>query len=113
MKNSEMKTIIRHIDRLTRNLNARGRRRYADDATLDKAINDVRRYNDLIGRIADTIRFDSDSNERFAQLMTKRGIGAVKTNAEGLLKRECKDLVTHLKTLIKCCDIAIKATKGD
>lgn len=30
MKNSEMKTIIRHIDRLTRNLNARGRRRYAD-----------------------------------------------------------------------------------
>lgn len=29
MKNSEMKTIIRHIDRLTRNLNARGRRRDA------------------------------------------------------------------------------------
>lgn len=29
MKNSEMKTIIRHIDRLTRNLNAKRRRRDA------------------------------------------------------------------------------------
>lgn len=29
MKNSEMKTIIRHIDRLTRNLNVKGRRRDA------------------------------------------------------------------------------------
>lgn len=37
MKNSEMKTIIRHIDRLTRNLNIKARRRDAFSfSTADK-----------------------------------------------------------------------------
>lgn len=42
MKNSEMKTIIRHIDRLTRNLNARGRRRDAANDSSREQINNVK-----------------------------------------------------------------------
>lgn len=108
MKNSEMKTIIRHIDRLTRNLNARGLRRYADNAFDDAVIN-VRRQNDKIGRIGKSIVFNSDANERLAQKRDKRTIELVKSNAKGLLEKECKDVVTYLKELIKYCDIAIKA----
>ena len=111
MKNSEMKTIIRHIDRLTRNLNARGRRRYADNALeLDKARSNVRHENALIDRIGSSIVFNSQMNDRLAQKMGKRSFELIKDNAEGLLKKECKEVVTRLKTLIKYCDIAINAT---
>ena len=112
MKNSEMKTIIRHIDRLTRNLNARGRRRYADNA-LDKARGDVRHENALIDRIGSSIVFNSQMNDRLAQKMGKRSFELIKDNAEGLLKKECKEVVTRLKALIKYCDIAINATDED
>lgn len=108
MKNSEMKTIIRHIDRLTRNLNARGLRRYADNA-FDDAVIKVRWENDAIGKLGNTIVFNSNMNERLAQKRDKRTIELIKSNAKGLLEKECKDVVTHLKELIKYCDIAIKA----
>lgn len=111
MKNSEMKTIIRHIDRLTRNLNARGRHRYADNAFDDAVIN-ARRENDAISKIGNMFVFYSGTNERFAQKRDKRSIEVVKQTAESLLKKECKDVVTHLKALIKYCDIAIKAQEG-
>lgn len=111
MKNSEIKTIIRHIDRLTRNLNARGRHRYADNAFDDAVIN-ARRENDAISKIGNMFVFYSGTNERFAQKRDKRSIEVVKQTAESLLKKECKDVVTHLKALIKYCDIAIKAQEG-
>lgn len=110
MKNGEMKTIIRHIDRLTRNLNARVRRRYADKS-FDDAVIKVRWENDAIGKLGNTIVFNSNMNERFAQKRDKRSIELVKSNAEGLLKKECKEVVTRLKALIKYCDIAINATE--
>ena len=51
MKNSEMKTIIRHIDRLTRNLNARGRRRDAGP----KAEYEIYRAADKIDQIVNSL----------------------------------------------------------
>lgn len=51
MKKSEMKTIIRHIDRLTRNLNVKGRRRDAGP----KAEYEIYRAADKIDQIVDNL----------------------------------------------------------
>lgn len=54
MKNSEMKTIIRHIDRLTRNLNVKGRRRDAfsmDDKDLSLTKSALKHQCDVMSQM--------------------------------------------------------------
>lgn len=69
----------------------------------------LRGENDKIGRIGESIVFDSGANERFAQRYDKQGLELIKYNAEGLLNKECNKLVEHLKSLISYCDDAIDA----
>ena len=69
----------------------------------------LRGENDKIGRIGKSIVFDSDANERFAQRYDKPSLELIKDNAEGLLKKECNELIDHLNSLISYCDDAIDA----
>lgn len=69
----------------------------------------LRHENDKIGRIGRSIVFDSDANERFAQRYDKPSLELIKYSAEGLLKKECNELVDHLNSLISYCDDAIDA----
>lgn len=83
-------------------------RRFVESA-FDNAMFHLRSENDKIGRIGKSIVFDSDANERFAQRYDKRSLEAIKYNAEGLLNKECNELVEHLNSLISYCDDAIDA----
>ena len=46
-------------------------------------------------------------NDRFAQKMDKRSFELIKNNAEGLIKKECNELVERLNSLISYWDDAI------
>lgn len=83
-------------------------RRFVESA-FDTVMLHLRSENDKIGRIGKSIVFDSDANERFAQRYDKRSLELIKYNAEGLLKKECNELVDHLNSLISYCDDAIDA----
>lgn len=83
-------------------------RRFVESA-FDKAMLYLRSENDKIGRIGKSIVFDSDANERFAQKYDKRSLELIKYSAEGLLNKECNELVEHLNSLISYCDDAIDA----
>ena len=87
-------------------------RRFVESA-FDNAMLYLRGENDKIGRIGKSIVFDSDANERFAQRYDKRSLELIKINAEGLLKKECNELVEHLNSLISYCDDAIDAVDQD
>lgn len=83
-------------------------RRFVESA-FDNAMLYLRSENDKIGRIGKSIVFDSDANERFAQRYDKRSLELIKYSAEGLLNKECNELVEHLNSLISYCDDAIDA----
>ena len=83
-------------------------RRFVESA-FDNAMLYLRSENDKIGKIGKSIVFDSDANERFAQRYDKRSLEVIKYNAEGLLNKECNELVEHLNSLISYCDDAIDA----
>lgn len=87
-------------------------RRFVESA-FDTVMLHLRSENDKIGRIGKSIVFDSDANERFAQRYDKRSLELIKINAEGLLKKECNELVDHLNSLISYCDDAIDAVDQD
>lgn len=87
-------------------------RRFVESA-FDTVMLHLRSENDKIGRIGKSIVFDSDANERFAQRYDKRSLELIKINAEGLLKKECNELVEHLNSLISYCDDAIDAVDQD
>lgn len=58
MKNSEMKTIIRHIDRLTRKLNVKGRRRDAGlkvEVAIYRAADEI---DDIVDTLCKTLEYD-------------------------------------------------------
>ena len=79
------------------------------ESAFDTAMLYLRSENDKIGRIGKSIVFDSEANERFAQKMDKRCFELIRHNAEGLLNKECNELVDHLNSLISYCDDAIDA----
>ena len=79
------------------------------ESSFERAMLYLRGENDKIGRIGKSIVFDSDANERFAQRYDKRSLELIKDNAEGLLKKECNELIEHLNSLISYCDDAIDA----
>ena len=83
------------------------------ESAFDTAMLYLRVENDKIGRIGQSIVFDSGANERFAQKMDKRSFELIKHNAEGLLNKECNELVEHLNSLISYCDDAIDAVDQD
>lgn len=83
-------------------------RRFVESA-FDTAMLYLRIENDKIDRIGSSIVFNSQMNERFAQKMDKRSFELIKHNAEGLLNKECNELVEHLNSLISYCDDAIDA----
>lgn len=87
--------------------NRKGRR--FDESAFDTAMLYLRVENDKIDRIGSSIVFNSQMNERLAQKMDKRGFELIKHNAEGLLKKECNELVERLNSLISYCDDAIDA----
>lgn len=87
-------------------------RRFVESA-FDNAMLYLRSENDKIGRIGKSIVFDSDANERFAQRYDKRSLELIKHSAEGLLNKECNELVDHLNSLISYCDDAIDAVDQD
>ena len=83
------------------------------ESAFDNAMFNLRHENDKIGRIGQSIVFDSGANERFAQKYDKRSLALIKHNAEGLLNKECNELVEHLNSLISYCDDAIDAVDQD
>ena len=83
------------------------------ESAFDTAMLYLRSENDKIGRIGQSIVFDSGANERFAQKMDKRSFELIKHNAEGLLNKECNELVERLNSLISYCDDAIDAVDQD
>ena len=85
--------------------NRKGRR--FDESAFDTAMLHLRVENDKIDRIGSSIVFNSQMNDRFAQKMDKRSFELIKHNAEGLLKKECNELVERLNSLISYCDDAI------
>ena len=87
-------------------------RRFVESA-FDTAMLHLRSENDKIGRIGQSIVFDSGANERFAQRYDKRSLALIKHSAEGLLNKECNELVEHLNSLISYCDDAIDAVDQD
>lgn len=87
-------------------------RRFVESA-FDNAILYLRVENDKINRIGSSIVFNSQMNDRFAQKMDKRSFELIKINAEGLLKKECNELVDRLNSLISYCDDAIDAVDQD
>lgn len=112
MKNSEMKTIIRHIDRLTRNLNTRGRRRYADGPdeqqrrNIESAALGVKNW---ARRTLDAL-FDiqSDCKTLFPQMAKDAEFEQIKK----LAKKDIDSLKTVVKALnqmMAFCDEGIKA----
>ena len=85
--------------------NRKGRR--FNESAFDTAMLHLRVENDKIDRIGSSIVFNSQMNERFAQKMDKRSFELIKHNAEGLLKKECNELVERLNSLVSYCDDAI------
>ena len=83
-------------------------RRFVESA-FDNAMFNLRHENDKIGRIGQSIVFDSGANERFAQKYDKRSLELIKYSAEGLLNKECNELVERLNSLVSYCDDAIDA----
>ena len=83
------------------------------ESAFDTAMLYLRVENDKIDRIGSSIVFNSQMNERFAQKMDKRSFELIKHNAEGLLNKECNELVEHLNSLISYCDDAIDAVDQD
>ena len=72
MKNSEMKTIIRHIDRLTRNLNAKGRRRDAGSEKVKNAIYATAdKIRELVNDLCNTLKYDDIYDYREVSLAIK------------------------------------------
>ena len=91
--------------------NRKGRRFF--ESAFDTAMLYLRVENDKIDRIGSSIVFNSQMNERFAQKMDKRSFELIKHNAEGLLNKECNELVERLNSLISYCDDAIDAVDQD
>ena len=89
-------------------IQSRRGRRFVESA-LDTARLYLRSENNKIDRIGSSIVFNSQMNDRFAQKMDKRNFELIKHNAEGLLNKECNELVEHLNSLISYCDDAIDA----
>ena len=89
----------------------KGRRFF--ESAFDTAMLYLRVENDKIDRIGSSIVFNSQMNERFAQKMDKRSFELIKHNAEGLLNKECNELVERLNSLISHCDDAIDAVDQD
>ena len=118
-KSNKKKALENRIARLERSMNEdadlldesicrtnrKGRR--FDESAFDTAMLYLRVENDKIDRIGSSIVFNSQMNERFAQKMDKRSFELIKHNAEGLLNKECNELVERLNSLISYCDDAI------
>ena len=112
MKNSEMKMIIRHIDRLTRNLNARGRRRDFD------AVDEQQRRNvesaalgvkNWARKTLDAL-FDiqSDCKNLFPQMAKDAEFEQIKKYAKKDID-SLKTVVKALNQMMAFCDEGIKA----
>ena len=116
MKNSEMKTIIRHIDRLTRNLNVKGRRRDADNDWSRKQIESARETIKARCRLnAKYLRElveDCMSGGIFEIEANKEDFTSVKKLCQSVIRTHIPEIVERFKTIMKECDEGIKAQKG-
>lgn len=113
MKNSEMKTIIRHIDRLTRKLNARGRRRYADGPDQQQKLKDAKYGAELWAKksLNAVVGLTTHCKFLYPPLIEKEEFDRLKKSVQKDIENGEK-FVDAAKTLIKYCDIAIKAQRG-
>lgn len=113
MKNSEMKTIIRHIDRLTRNLNARGRRRYADGPDQQQKLKDAKYGAEVWAKksLDTVVGLTTHCKFLYPQLIEKEEFDKLKKSVQKDLERGEK-FVDAMKRLTTFCDIAIKAQRG-
>lgn len=114
MKNSELKTIIRHIDRLTRNLNARGRRRDAADdnqqrETVEFSKGTIKAYSKkMAGKLSVLASVFKDDFPKFAD---QGDFESVKRYAKSISERDCKQLTSLMNNFISLSDKAIKAQR--
>lgn len=113
MKNSEMKTIIRHIDRLTRNLNARGRRRHADGPDQQQKLKDAKYGAEVWAKksLNAVVGLTTHCKFLYPQLIEKEEFDKLKNSVQKDLENGEK-FVDAMKRLITFCDIAIKAQRG-
>ena len=120
MKNSEMKTIIRHIDRLTRNLNARGRRRDAvseeekqrhvverqREKKLNAAVSGMKQSS--IKALNDMFDIRIECNSRFQNLAKRADFESIKNLAKKDID-SLKNVAKNLNQVIASCNKGIKA----
>lgn len=115
MKNSEIKKIIRHIDRLTRSLNARGRRRDAADSDeqrkeIERAKAGVKTWSQKALDAARDIQIGCKSlDSKFADF---GDFEQCKRLAKQDVERNCKALVKALNQVVDFCDDGIKAQRA-
>ena len=113
MKNSEMKTIIRHIDHLTRKLNARGRRRYADapDQQQKLKLKNAKYGAEVWARNAADAAIRIHTNSTYKPLVENEEFDKLKQIVQKDIEY-CEKFVDATKELIKYCDEFIKAQRG-
>lgn len=114
MKNSEMKTIIRHIDRLTRNLNARGRRRDANTMTNEHfaAIKTLLRPSfDVVLKSAKQLEKEFSSDSSLQRDIKTRDFQLVKKRIEAL-NRHANAISYCMEKILKTVNDAIKIQRG-
>ena len=115
MKNSEMKTIIRHIDRLARNLNVKGRRRDAVDDRAREQIDNIKAtIKSRCVFIAKQLReLDQEliSGGIYETEIKKEDFENIKKIAQSMINIINSLIIARLKEVIKLSEEAIKAQK--
>ena len=116
MKKSEMKTIIRHIDRLTRKLNVKGRRRDADNdwsrEQIERARETIKARCALNAKYLRELVEDCMSGGIFEIEANKEDFTSVKKLCQSVIKTHIPMIVERFKNIMKECDLGIKAQKG-
>lgn len=114
MKNSEMKTIIRHIDRLTRKLNVRGRRRDASNDGAREQIDNIKATINgrctLIAKQLRELRQDFISGGIYEEIK-KEDFENIKKIAQSAISIINSQTIARFKEVIKLSEEAIKAQK--
>ena len=113
MRKNEVKTIVRHIDRLTRNLNARGRRRYADapDQQQKLKLKNAKYGAEVWARNAADAAIRIHTKSTYKPLVENEEFDKLKSIVQKDIEN-CEKFVDATKELIKYCDEGIKAQRG-
>ena len=111
MRKNEVKTIVRHIDRLARNLNARGRRRYADGPDQQQKLENAKYGVEVWTRKPLNPSVPMHAKYVYPQYVENEEFDKLKKLVQKDLKSG-EEFIKSANRLITFCNIAIKAQRG-